>query len=35
MSSLIRAGFKRIGIGSTFIHVDLDLDKPQNVFWLY
>ena len=35
MSSLIKVGFKRIGIGSTFIHVDLDLDKPQNVFWLY
>ena len=35
MSSLIKVGFKRIGIGTSFIHVDLDLDKPQNVFWLY
>ena len=27
--------FKRIGMGSTFIHVDIDKDKTQNVLWTY
>ena len=35
LSALIRAGFHRIGIGATFIHVDLDPKKPKQVFWLY
>lgn len=34
IQSLLRAGFRRIGISSTFIHVDYDLDKPQCI-WLY
>jgi zinc D-Ala-D-Ala carboxypeptidase len=33
--ALLDAGFKRIGIGGSFIHVDLDLMKPQNVIWKY
>ena len=33
--ALLAAGFTRVGIGSTFIHVDLDLSKPQNVIWTY
>lgn len=28
-------GFNRIGIADTFIHVDLDKDKVQNVIWTY
>jgi len=28
-------GFKRFGIGKTFIHVDEDPDLPQEVTWLY
>ena len=28
-------GIKRIGIGDTFIHIDGDLDLPQEVVWLY
>ena len=28
-------GFNRIGIAGTFIHVDLDFDKSQNVIWTY
>jgi uncharacterized protein YcbK (DUF882 family) len=28
-------GFKRIGIADTFIHVDIDTEKVQNVIWLY
>jgi len=31
--SLLGAGFVRIGIYKNFIHVDNDLDKPQNVIW--
>jgi len=27
--------FSRIGIGATFIHVDIDPTKPQEVIWLY
>jgi hypothetical protein len=34
LTSLILAGFHRIGIAKTFIHVDNDLSKP-NVIWLY
>lgn len=29
------AGFNRIGIGKTFIHVGIAEDKPQRVIWLY
>lgn len=28
-------GIKRIGIGDSFIHLDGDLDLPQEVVWLY
>lgn len=34
VSALLIAGFKRIGIAKTFIHVDSDLDKPSSL-WLY
>lgn len=34
LSALIRVGFRRIGIADTFIHVDMDPDKPQNITWL-
>jgi zinc D-Ala-D-Ala carboxypeptidase len=33
--SLLAVGFKRIGIGQEFIHVDQDLSKPQSLIWLY
>ncbi len=33
---ILRAvGFQRIGVGKTFIHVDVDFDKDQDVFWVY
>ena len=35
INGLLLAGFSRIGISDTFIHVDLDLDKQQNVIWTY
>jgi uncharacterized protein YcbK (DUF882 family) len=33
--ALLKAGFKRIGTGETFIHCDLDETKDQNVIWNY
>jgi|TARA_B100001094_G_scaffold74985_1_gene71365 uncharacterized protein YcbK (DUF882 family) len=35
LSALIKAGFYRIGIANTFIHVDTDNDKTQKVIWTY
>lgn len=28
-------GITRIGIAKTFIHIDIDASKPQEVVWLY
>lgn len=33
--ALLKVGFTRIGIGETFLHVDTDEDKDQNVIWHY
>jgi len=35
LDSLIKAGFNRIGIADTFIHVDNDLDKAPFLIWTY
>lgn len=35
LACLLKAGFNRIGIGSDFIHVDLDEEKPGQVIWTY
>ena len=35
VGSLLEAGFNRIGIASTFIHVDNDPTKPEEVMWTY
>ena len=35
IEALLYVGFRRIGISDTFIHVDLDKDKAQDVIWLY
>tara|TARA_R110000772_G_scaffold11881_1_gene36858 strand:- start:83 stop:406 length:324 start_codon:yes stop_codon:yes gene_type:complete len=35
LDALMAVGFTRIGIAGTFIHVDLDLDKSQQVIWTY
>ena len=35
LKALMAAGFNRIGIGKTFIHVDADEKKDQEVIWLY
>lgn len=34
LSALIEAGFRRVGIAKTFIHVDNDPNKPNRV-WTY
>lgn len=33
LSALISVGFNRIGIYKTFIHCDIDNDKPRNMIW--
>lgn len=35
IKGLLSAGFRRIGISKTFIHADMDVDKPQNMIWTY
>jgi zinc D-Ala-D-Ala carboxypeptidase len=35
LDSLLKVGFKRVGIGEYFIHVDLDTEKVQEVAWDY
>ena len=35
LNLLLEAGFNRIGIAKTFIHVDIDKTKSQNVIWGY
>jgi len=35
IQSLLSVGFNRIGIAKTFIHVDSDRDKSENVIWMY
>jgi uncharacterized protein YcbK (DUF882 family) len=35
IEALIKAGFKRIGLGWSFIHVDIDFTKPHPACWLY
>ena len=35
LTALQEAGFRRIGIAKTFIHVDNDSSKSEEVIWLY
>lgn len=35
VNALLKVGFNRIGIGSSFIHCDIDPTLPQNVMWTY
>jgi len=35
IDALIFVGFKRIGIADTFIHVDMDYGKRQDIIWTY
>jgi uncharacterized protein YcbK (DUF882 family) len=31
----LKHDIRRIGIGKTFVHLDIDSTKPKNVIWLY
>ena len=35
VDALVKAGFKRIGVAKTFIHVDNDPAKDEKVIWMY
>ena len=35
IDAALKVGFKRIGVGKTFIHLDDDMILPQNVIWNY
>jgi zinc D-Ala-D-Ala carboxypeptidase len=35
VKAFLDAGWRRIGIGKTFIHVDIDLSLPQDIIWHY
>lgn len=35
IAACLQAGFTRIGVADTFVHVDCDPDKAENVMWLY
>ena len=35
LSAALSQGFKRVGIGRDFIHLDNDSGKPGGVVWLY
>lgn len=35
VKALLNAGFTRIGVAATFIHVDDDRSKPQRMMWTY
>jgi len=35
LGALLEVGFNRIGVASSFIHVDIDPDKSSNVIWTY
>ena len=35
LNALILVGFNRIGVAKTFIHVDDDKEKTNNVIWTY
>jgi len=35
IAACLQAGFTRIGVADTFVHVDCDPAKAENVMWLY
>jgi uncharacterized protein YcbK (DUF882 family) len=35
LKGLLDAGFTRIGLGKTFIHVDCSTEKTQSIIWTY
>ena len=35
LAAAIQVGFRRIGVGNSFIHLDVDEELPPNVVWTY
>lgn len=35
LEAAFRLGFRRVGVGGSFIHIDDDISKPQDVCWTY
>jgi uncharacterized protein YcbK (DUF882 family) len=35
INAALKVGFTRIGVGETFVHLDNDPSKAQNVIWTY
>lgn len=35
LEAALRLGFRRAGIGATYIHLDDDITKPQDCIWTY
>ena len=35
LTILLEVGFNRVGVGSSFIHVDIDTSKTNDVIWTY
>lgn len=35
VKTLLRHDVRRIGIAGTFIHFDIDEEKPQDIIWVY
>lgn len=35
VKAAMEAGFTRVGVAKTFIHLDMDTSKPQHTIWLY
>jgi len=35
LDALQEVGFTRIGVAPNFLHVDLDINKPQHRIWVY
>lgn len=35
VSAALRCGFRRVGVGPNFIHLDCDESLPQGMLWVY
>lgn len=35
VSAALRCGFRRVGVGSNFVHLDCDESLPQGMLWVY
>ena len=35
LMAILTVGFSRVGIGENFVHVDTEINNPQDVCWMY